>query len=168
RIPGPNSVWTWLEEKLLDLGDELGGRRQIARTGLGGRRGLLGCVTRLELLDVVRDLRVLRDDLFQVGIELLHRLLEISDVDRRAEERRDALHEGQGRPWGLDTRDVVRNVGPEARRRQPLLLADRVEDAHDPGGPFVLRRARAEKNGELRIRRAAGKTDGPGVRHLGE
>src|SRR5262249_56999498 len=168
RIPGPNSVWTWLEEKLLDLGDELGGRRQMARPGLGGRRRPLGGVTRLELLDVVRDLRVLRDDLFQVGIELLHRLVEVCHVDRRAEERRDALYEGQGRPGVLDARDVVRNVGPEARRREPLLLADRVQDADDPGRPFVLRRARAETNGQLRIRRAAGKADGPGVRHLGE
>ena len=76
-------VGTLLAQKLLDLGDEIaGGRQLVARLRRGRRRILLALLRLLplELLDVLRDLRVLRDDLLQVLLELLRRLLEVRQI----------------------------------------------------------------------------------------
>ena len=54
----PGSLRALLAEELLDLGDELGGRREVALSARGRGCGVLG-VARLQLLDVVGDLVVL-------------------------------------------------------------------------------------------------------------
>src|SRR3990170_3085072 len=103
----------------------------------------------LELPDVAGDLRVLRDDLREVGVELLDRLVEVAEVERGAEEGQHALEEGPRRLRVLDARDVVRHVRPQARGREAPLARDRGEDADDARRPLVPRRAQAEAGGGL-------------------
>ncbi len=68
----------------------------------------------------------------------------------------------------LDAGDVVRHVGPEARRRDAFVAAGRVEHADDARRPFVPGRADAEPRGQLGIIGAAREAHGPRVGHLAE
>src|SRR5262249_52650589 len=132
------------------------------------RRLRLVVVTRFELLDVVRDLVVLRDDLFEVLVELLAGLLEVVRLDRGPEQHRDAADERERRFGILDPRDVVGHVRPQGRGRESLLPADRVEYSDDAGGTLVAGRPDAEKGADLRVGCAARETNGPGVGYLRE
>src|SRR5262249_30942035 len=64
--------------------------------------------------------------------------------------------------------DVVRNRGPEARGRNPCLVACVVDHADDARRAFVPGRRGAEFLYELLIGRAAGYGRRPRVRHVGE
>src|SRR2546421_488780 len=135
-LRGPRSLGALLTQELLDLGDQLGRRRKVASLAWLDAPRLLG-VARLELLDVGGDLRVLGDDLGEVPVELAHGLVEIREVERDAEQRQHALDERQRRLRVLAAGDVVGHVRPEARRREPVVPADGVDDADDAGGAFV-------------------------------
>src|SRR5262249_44857448 len=75
--------------------------------------------------------------------------------------------QGERGPRVLDARDVVRDIGPEARRGNALLLADRVEHTDEPARSLVLRRAYPQADSQLRIPRRAGQAYRSGLGHLG-
>ena len=159
-----------LAKELLDLGDEVRGRRQFVARGIGVRVGLLVLVglLLLELRHVLGDLGVLGDDAVQVLLELAGGLVQIGEVGLRIQEAQDAADERERGLRVLDARDVVRHVGPEAGRRDRLLAARRVEDADDPRRSFVPGRADPEARGELGIVGAAREAHGARVGHLAE
>ena len=86
----------------------------------------------------------------------------------RLSRRQRPLHEGQRGLGVLDPRDVVRDVGPEAGRGDPLLAARRVEHADDAGGPLVARGPHAQPRRQLGIGGAAADAHRPRVRNLGQ
>src|SRR5262249_59755005 len=101
-------------------------------------------------------------------VELLARFLEIGRVDCGPQERYHPPDEGQRGLGILDARDVVRDIGPEARGRESLLAAGDVQDPDDPGGPLVPGRTNPKLGAHLGIGGTARKPDRAGKPALGE
>src|SRR5262245_51038158 len=140
---------TLLAEELLDLRHKIGGRWQFVT---GGRPGLLDPVllrsAALEFAYVLGDLGVLAHHLGEVPLELLGRFDQVRQIRLHSEQMEDAAHESEGGLRILHPRDIVRDVGPQARRGHTFLPADGVEHAHDSRGALVARRSDAELVGE--------------------
>src|SRR5215475_1789513 len=160
---------TLLAEELLDLRDKIGGGWQFVT---GGRGGLLDLVllgsAAVEFAYVLGDLGVLAHHLGEVPLELFGRFDQVRQIRFRSKQVEDAAYEGVFFFRILHPRDIVRNVGPQARRGHTFLPTHGIEHAHDARGALVARRSDAELAGERGIGSASHQPYGTRVQHLSE